>query len=233
MRFLPRTTAPATGQSVKLGSLSDQGVESEGPRPARLGRCRGEATHQVDAVGVHTAQGPPARVRVVVLAVSLHTTGFVTSGAAGKEKSGSVRPLLSGKQTDGLLLSLRAPPQLLLGHPPHSPGVTVSCPGAGAMGSYGTSPQIIFPRGQGRGQQCRASLQRTENGLGPLRALDATMFAWHWASTGNSALTGRGRMSGYSQWGGGGGGGGALTRSPASGRRARRQRRWPNPRTGT
>lgn len=71
-------------------------------RPRREGRrSSGEATHQVDAVGVHSAQGPPAQVRVVVPGVGLHTTGVVASGAAEKENNGSVWPsLLGGKQTE-------------------------------------------------------------------------------------------------------------------------------------
>ena len=101
--FLPRTITPVTSQSVELcrpsclGKELDQRVKFKCPQPPRLGR--GEATHQVDAVGVHTAQGPPAGVSVVVLGVGLHTAGLVASGAADKEKSGSVWPPLGWEQT--------------------------------------------------------------------------------------------------------------------------------------
>lgn len=61
---------------------------------------RGEATHQVNAVGVHAAQGPPALVRVVVLGVGLYTTGVIAGGTADKQNSGSVWPLVGRKQAE-------------------------------------------------------------------------------------------------------------------------------------
>lgn len=85
---------------------------------------RHQATHQVDAVDVHSAQGPPAQVRVVVLGVGLHTAGVVASGAADKENRGSEGPSLLGwKHTAGHIINHSSfwSNNLTL-HKPHIPG---------------------------------------------------------------------------------------------------------------
>lgn len=65
----------------------------------------GRATHQVDAVGVHAAQRPPAQVRVVVPGVGLHTAGLIGRGAADEENGGqSGPPCLAGSPRNVMLL---------------------------------------------------------------------------------------------------------------------------------
>lgn len=121
IHFLHRTKAPVISWSVvPHRPFSGKGLpETRGSShtPGRVGpRSRGQATHQVDAIGVHAAQGPPAQVCVVVLGVSLHTTGVIASGAADKENSGSEESpcLAASTQNVTLLLATTEPPH------PHS-----------------------------------------------------------------------------------------------------------------
>ena len=93
IHVLPGTHRPECGpcRPCSLGKVWPRVKAAPGPWPpgwpgrAGLG-SRGEATHQVDAVGVHAAQGPPAQVCVIVLGVGLHAAGVVAQGAAEGEQ---------------------------------------------------------------------------------------------------------------------------------------------------
>lgn len=50
----------------------------------------GEDTHQIDPVGIHTAQGPPAEISVVVFGICVHATGVVSRHTA-KESNRQTR----------------------------------------------------------------------------------------------------------------------------------------------
>ena len=91
IHFLPGTKAPVLSQAVGLCRLSSLGqvlAESAGgsQAPGPPGPPAWPATHQVDAVGVHAVQGPPAQVRVVVLGIGLYSAGVVAQGAADREQ---------------------------------------------------------------------------------------------------------------------------------------------------
>lgn len=57
----------------------------------------GEDTHQIDPVGIHPAQGPPAQISVVVFGICVHATGVVsrhTAKESNRQTWAQHKPLL-------------------------------------------------------------------------------------------------------------------------------------------
>jgi hypothetical protein len=83
---------PVLSQNVEVCRLSSLGkrfckgeVVQAPSAPLRLAWCIPSwalYTHQVDAVGVNSAQGTPAQVSVIVFGICLHATGVIASGTA-------------------------------------------------------------------------------------------------------------------------------------------------------
>lgn len=216
------------------GELQPSGGDSQArsPRPA---------THQVGAVGVHAAQGPPARVRVVVLGVGLHAARVVAQGAADEENSGSVwASPLGRKLTEPAFANcgqspiLHAAPALRLRVPRSD---SAGCPVSGgrhrpliplhrfsATQEPPVGTPVPFPMGQGRdsaeervsaGQDARLAVARAEKGLGHRPAGDADGGAQCWASTPRTHRPDRDRPREPVWLQRVGAGAGTLTRSPA------------------
>lgn len=214
----PRPSARVGAAQTLPWGLRQRRKAARRPRAGGAGGQR-QATHQVDAVGVHPAQGPPALVRVVVLGVGLHAAGVVAGGAAAEENTGSEGPpawLEAHSTSRCSSLATTEPPLPLSGFwldnctvpGPHLPVFregTIACSCHTFTGPWGAPCHL--PKGAGQGTAAwtvslkdgvLSSCGRAERTSGTRIPRCRRVPSVPCFRPGNSALTARGRPGGHS-----------------------------------